>query len=83
MTANNRNALARKDDFGLRQLALSRHDFGEIVRRLVDESGPPTGLQSVTWGFRNDSGEMLAPGFYIYRITVDDESESRIFLKLS
>jgi photosystem II stability/assembly factor-like uncharacterized protein len=58
-----------------------RDRFGEVVRRLLAASDPPAGRQSVEWAFTNDYGESLPPGFYIYRIDVNDESESRIVLK--
>jgi photosystem II stability/assembly factor-like uncharacterized protein len=58
-----------------------RERFGEVVRRLVEEHGPAGGRQSVTWDFTNDYGRALPPGFYIYRITIDGESESRIVRK--
>jgi hypothetical protein len=54
--------------------------FGEPVRRLVDETDPASGHRSLTWDFTSDAGAPLPDGYYIYRITVDGEAESRIVL---
>lgn len=52
--------------------------FGEYVRKLLDENKPSPGTHSAYWDFKNNEGENLLEGFYIYRITVDKKSESRI-----
>jgi hypothetical protein len=52
--------------------------FGVHVACPISEDNPQPGRSTFSWDFRDDSGEMLEPGFYIYRITIDDDSESRI-----
>jgi photosystem II stability/assembly factor-like uncharacterized protein len=52
--------------------------FGAPVRHLVDEAEPASGHRSVTWDFTSDDGVPLPDGFYIARLTVDGQAESRI-----
>jgi hypothetical protein len=52
--------------------------FGAYVRNLVDESNPSAGQKSVVWDGKNDAGESLQPGIFIYRLTVDANAESRV-----
>lgn len=52
--------------------------FGVYVRRLQEQKDPPPGRHQVTWDFTGDRGESLPAGFYLYRITVDDEAESQV-----
>lgn len=52
--------------------------FGGEVRQLLDEETPAEGTHSVYWDFKDDAGEDLPGGIYIYRATVDDVSESRM-----
>ncbi len=52
--------------------------FGAYVRNLVDESNPSAGQKSVVWDGKNDAGESLQPGIFIYRLTVDGNAESRV-----
>lgn len=54
--------------------------FGEEIRKLLDEKVPSPGNYSIIWDFSDNAGEKLPPGFYIYRITIDDKAESRIIL---
>ena len=54
--------------------------FGEPVRQLVDETDPASGHRSVTWDFTSDAGSPLPDGYYIYRVTIDGQAESRIVL---
>jgi photosystem II stability/assembly factor-like uncharacterized protein len=64
---------------GARQLTIDVWDrFGEPVRRLVDEADPASGHRSVTWDFTSDAGAPLPDGYYIYRVTIDGQAESRI-----
>ena len=66
---------------GARSLAIDIWNrFGVYARRLLEERNPRSGRHSVTWDLKSDSGESLPPGFYLYRITVDDEAESRVIL---
>ncbi|KST69498.1 YCF48-related protein [Mastigocoleus testarum] len=52
--------------------------FGTYVRKLVDDSNPSAGQKSVVWNCKNDAGESLPPGIFIYRLTVDGNAESRV-----
>ncbi|MBW4618100.1 MAG: hypothetical protein KME17_01785 [Cyanosarcina radialis HA8281-LM2] len=52
--------------------------FGSYVRQLVDESNPAAGERSIVWDGKNDAGETLPAGIFIYRITVDGNAESRV-----
>lgn len=64
---------------GSKHLSLDIWDrFGKYIRRLVDENDPKAGEQSLTWDRTDDAGRSVSPGSYIYRITIDEQSESRI-----
>ena len=52
--------------------------FGAPVRQLLDETGPASGHRSVPWDFTSDEGSPLPDGFYIVRVTIDSQAESRI-----
>lgn len=54
------------------------NQFGAFVRQLIDESNPNSGQKSVVWDGKNDAGESLPPGIFIYRLTVDGRAESRV-----
>lgn len=54
------------------------NQFGAYVRTLVDESNPSAGQKSVVWDGKNDAGETLPSGIFIYRLTVDGNAESRV-----
>jgi hypothetical protein len=64
---------------GARRLTIDVWDrFGDPVRRLVDEADPASGHRAVTWDFTSDAGAPLPDGYYIYRVTIDGQAESRI-----
>jgi hypothetical protein len=48
------------------------------VDRLVDETDPASGHRAVTWDVTSDAGLPLPDGYYIYRLTIDGQAESRI-----
>lgn len=52
--------------------------FGELVRTLVDETNPASGARVLEWDRMDTSGNALAPGYFIWRVTVDGMSESRL-----
>ena len=52
--------------------------FGELVRTLVDETNPASGARVLEWDRTDVSGKPLAPGYFIWRVTVDGVSESRL-----
>lgn len=52
--------------------------FGVHVARPIYEQNPNPGPGSFSWNLEDDSGAQLEPGYYIYRVTIDDDSESRV-----
>jgi photosystem II stability/assembly factor-like uncharacterized protein len=52
--------------------------FGDAIRLLVDEPNPTPGVRQVAWDGLADDGRAVEPGFFIWRATVDDRSESRL-----
>ena len=50
--------------------------LGQEVRILVDEEKEP-GNYTVTWDGRNTSGQEVPSGIYLYRLTVDDFTETK------
>jgi hypothetical protein len=64
---------------GAKHLTIDIWDrFGQYIRKLRDEDDPRPGRHSVVWDLGDDAGRNVSPGAYIYRITIDDEAESRI-----
>ena len=55
---------------------------GQKVRTLV-QGTIQAGQQSVVWDGRDDSGNAVASGIYFYRLSTDEETQSRkmVFLK--
>lgn len=52
--------------------------FGLFVRRLLEEGHPSSGTKSVVWDGKDNEGETLSPGIFIYRLTVDESVGSRV-----
>lgn len=52
--------------------------FGVHVARPFYQQNPKPGRGTFSWDFRDDAGRQLEPGYYIYRVTIDDDSESRV-----
>lgn len=64
---------------GAQTLAVNVWDrFAVHVARPVYEQSPQPGHRTFEWDFRDDSGARLEPGYYVYRVSIDDDSESRI-----
>jgi photosystem II stability/assembly factor-like uncharacterized protein len=55
---------------------------GGLVRTLLDEPRPMAGRRALTWDRTDDSGRLLPPGAFIWRVTVGQTSESRIVAHL-
>jgi hypothetical protein len=52
--------------------------FGELVRTLVDEANPSSGTRTLSWDRTDKSGQVLPPGVFIWRVVVDQVTESRL-----
>lgn len=52
--------------------------FGEFVRTLVDEANPSSGTRTLQWDRTDKSGQVLPPGIFIWRVLVDQVTESRL-----
>jgi photosystem II stability/assembly factor-like uncharacterized protein len=64
---------------GAKSLSIDIWDrFADYVRKLSDGAAPGPGRHTLIWDLKDDSGNVVPPGAYIYRVTVDDEVESRI-----
>jgi photosystem II stability/assembly factor-like uncharacterized protein len=64
---------------GAKHLTIDIWDrFGQYIRSLRDERSPRPGNHLVTWDLKDDAGRDVPRGAYIYRITIDDQAESRI-----
>ncbi len=55
--------------------------FGEFITSIHDEENPEHGSSLVNWEFKNDEGQDVGDGHFIYRVTLDDMVESRIVKK--
>ncbi|MDJ0616046.1 MAG: ferritin-like domain-containing protein [Calothrix sp. MO_192.B10] len=53
--------------------------FGLEVRLLLDESNPTVGERQLFWDGLDDDNSPVASGVYIFRLTVDDSSDSGSF----
>jgi photosystem II stability/assembly factor-like uncharacterized protein len=52
--------------------------FGVHIRKVVEQTHPRPGTASVYWNGESDSGEQLPVDYYIYRVSINDDSESAI-----
>ncbi|MFO0847191.1 MAG: ferritin-like domain-containing protein [Gemmataceae bacterium] len=52
--------------------------FGHHVRTLIDDPRPPTGRRRLTWDRTDDLGRLLPPDAFVWRVSVDRKSESRL-----
>ena len=52
--------------------------FGKKICVLLNESTPAPGARTITWNRRDENGDAVDPGFYIYRVTIDDNAESQV-----
>ncbi|MDA9433494.1 hypothetical protein XH88_17180 [Bradyrhizobium sp. CCBAU 51627] len=53
--------------------------FGKEMRTLIDEKKPEAGSREMVWDRKDDRGEAVRHGVYIYRVTVDGNAESGVF----
>ena len=52
--------------------------FGDHVRTLIDEPRPLPGRRRLTWDRTDDGARLLPPDAFIFRVTIDRRSESRL-----
>lgn len=52
--------------------------FGKEVGVLLNESTPAPGERTISWDRKDEKGDTVRPGFYIYRVTIDDQAESQV-----
>lgn len=50
--------------------------LGQSVRRLVDET-KPAGTYTITWNGKNNEGNQVATGVYMYRLTAGEFTETK------
>lgn len=53
--------------------------FGKEMRTLIDEKKPEAGSREMVWDRKDDRGQAVRHGVYIYRVTVDGDAESGVF----
>ena len=53
--------------------------FGAEVRLLLNEANPTPGGRKLIWDGLDDSGKVVPPGIYIFRLTVDNNADSGNF----
>lgn len=53
--------------------------FGKEMRTLIDEKKPAVGSREIVWDRKDDRGQEVRRGVYIYRVTIDDNAESGVF----
>ena len=53
--------------------------FGAEVRLLLNEANPTPGARKLIWDGLDDSGKVVPPGIYIFRLTVDNTADSGNF----
>ena len=53
--------------------------FGLEVRLLLNEANPTPGARKVIWDGLDDRGQVVQPGIYIFRLTVDNTADSGNF----
>lgn len=64
---------------GVRKLTVRVWDrFGERVATPMEEDRPAAGERTIVWRRRDDAGKRLPAGIFIWRVTVDAWSESRL-----
>jgi photosystem II stability/assembly factor-like uncharacterized protein len=72
-------AIAFRVPAGAKRLSVNVWDhYGVHVREVIDQPDPAAGPGSVAWDGRTDAGEPAPPGYYVYRVSIDDDSESRV-----
>ena len=52
--------------------------FGKEIGVPLNERAPAPGGRTIAWDRKDENGKPVAPGFYIYRVTIDDSAESQV-----
>ena len=64
---------------GAKQLNISVWSQRQLlIKRLVDEKNPTPGPRSVTWDFTKPDGTDAGNGYFLYRVSIDDNVESKM-----
>lgn len=64
---------------GAKQLAIQIWNrFGKEIGVLANESEPKPGARTIAWDRKDEGGNPVRPGIYIYRVTIDDNAESQV-----
>jgi hypothetical protein len=64
---------------GTRQIAIQLWDrFGKEICVLLNESSPAPGPRTIPWDRKDESGNTVRRGIYIYRVTIEDHAESQV-----
>ena len=65
-----------------RQLRAAVYDLGgRLVARLRDQSGS-SGEYALLWDGRDGAGNMVPPGVYLFRLSIDSDKPTRAFTRL-
>jgi photosystem II stability/assembly factor-like uncharacterized protein len=64
---------------GAKQLNISVWSQRQLlIKTLVDEKNPTPGPRSVTWDFTKPDGTDAGNGYFLYRVSIDDNVESKM-----
>ena len=70
------------DQFGDKLVRLEVFNIlGQTIKTLIDQALPP-GQHSVVWDGTDDNGEQAASGVYLYRLRIDEESQTKKMMLL-
>lgn len=64
------------------EVSLSIHDMNSRVVRVLVAGAQPAGRYSIVWDARNDFGEPVSSGIYIYRLVAGEFSQTHIMTLL-
>ena len=69
---------------GTRRLRVACHDRRlRIVHVFCDEQDPTPGTREFSWDFATPSGQDVGLGYFVYRVSIDDEATSSLVARVS
>jgi hypothetical protein len=69
---------------GARRLRVACHDRRlRLVHVFCDEQDPTPGTREFSWDFATPSGEDVGLGYFVYRVSIDDEAISSLVARVS